>query len=127
MNHDVNRYELEENVTIETLKEAGFREIKSGNRIILSYYRELIKDIDLFIEFDITNPNIITFDVDKNISVIDDICGQYLNAFYDNVDNDYINRVVRRYNEVMNSLVNKGIFKVKEKVVGKQFKKLNNV
>ena len=108
-------FELNENITIEKLKEVGFREIKSGNRIILSYYRELIKDIDLFIEFDITNPNIITFDEDKNISVIDDICGQYFNAFYDNVDNDYVKRTIRRYNEVMNSLVNKEVFKVKEK------------
>ena len=107
-------YELNELATIEMLKVLGFREIMFNNKIILSYYQELIRDIDLFVEFDITK-NVLKFDEDKNVSVIDDEDGQYYMPFYDKVDSDYVNRVTERYNQVMNSLVNKNILKVKKK------------
>lgn len=118
-----NDYELNDNVTIEQLKDAGFKEIINGNRIILSFYMELIIDVDLFIEFDITDSSILEFNEDKNVSVIDDQIGQYFMPFYHKINSDYVRRVNRRYNEVMNSLVNKGILKIKKNTYVKQLKK----
>lgn len=119
-----NNYELNDNVTIEQLKEAGFREIIIDNKTILSYYQQLIIDIDLFIEFDITDSDELKFDEDKNVSVIDDEFGQYFMPFYRKIDNEYVRRTTIRYNEVMNSLVNKNILKRKEKESAKQLKKV---
>lgn len=115
MNPNVNRYELSENVTIKMLKESGFKEVKSDDKITLVYYRQLITDIDLFIEFDITNSSILKFDDSINISIIDDEFCQYYQPFYSSISNSYSDRVIKRYNNIMNSLVNKKIFKIKEK------------
>ena len=119
-----NNYELNDNVTIDKLKQVGFREVICDGRTILSYYQELIVDVDLFIEFDITDSDELKFDEDKNVSVIDDDFGQYFMPFYRRIDNEYVRRTTIRYNEVMNSLVNKNILKRKEKELAKQLKKV---
>ena len=119
-----NEYELNEQATVEKLIEIGFRKIENGNRTILVYCRELIVDVDLYVEFDITNSTILKFDEDRSVSVIDDEIGQYFMPFYNNIKNSYTQKTIKRYNEVMNHLVNQGILKLKEKEEVKQLKKI---
>lgn len=120
---EINKYELDEDVTIEKLVAAGFIAVTNGNQTSLVFCRELITDIDLYVEFDITKSQTITFDEEKCVSVIDDEIGQYYSAFYRRVNSDFVERTTRRYNEVMNSLVNKGILKHKQ-LEDKQLKKI---
>ena len=120
-----NHYELADNITIDDLKKVGFNEFKCENKTYISYYRCLYEEIDLHITFDITSSNIITFDEDKNVEVIDDEFGQYLSSFYSNTRNKYIDKVISRYNEEMNHLVNLGILKKILLDKDKQFIKIN--
>ena len=112
---ELQEYELNDDVTIEKLKEIGFKEIISGNRKTLSYFRVLNEEIELYINFDITKSDEITFDENKNVEVIDDMIGQYFTAFYNNVNNKYVKKCKQRYHEEMMNLVNKGILKIRSK------------
>lgn len=104
-------YKIKENITREDLLDAGF---KDGHwrckEECVSKYIRLINDIELDIAIK-TDP--IGFDDFENIEVMDSSFGQTYTPFYgDNykryIDNfPYLQEVITRYNETMDSL---GIF-----------------
>ena len=115
MQNDIKRYELSDNISIEQLKKAGFRnggwisEIKEPK---IQYTRLLIDEIELHIEVSLIDEEVSSFDDFHNIWIIDnDFCQPY-SPFYDSTaDFPYLNRVISRYNKEMDKLVSKGILK----------------
>ena len=113
-----NHYKLNENVTVEKLKEAGFKEggwmsnIKGPK---LAYMRPLIDEIELNIEI---NTDTLEFDENENIFIFDDTFGQAYFPFYnEDTTIEFAVKVKRDYNKRMDALAEEGIFtKVNEKV-----------
>ena len=111
------RYELNNGLTEEELKKAGFRrggwmmEVKEPK---LQYTTSLIDNIELNIEMSITDGKVLNFDDYNNVYVMDENYGQPYAPFYDsNSKVPYLKRVISRYNEEMDKLVKKGILKEK--------------
>ena len=107
----INNYELNDNVTVEKLLEIGFKKIDNN---ILSYYYNLCDDIDLFLHIH-QNKNTISFNENVDVEVIDDSFGQYYQPFYDDKSFEYLNKVIKSYNNKMNELTELGILKQKQK------------
>lgn len=117
MRKGTKRYELNDNVTLENLlnnnfKEGGFmKEIPSPKYY---YYKRLIDDIELYIEVNINGNEITNFDDINNILVIDDsFCQPYYPFYEGKKEFDFLNKVIKKYNEAMDELVEKGILKEK--------------
>ena len=126
----INRYELGNNVTIDMLSRAGFHSdygwMKEIEKPKMTYFKMLDGDIELWIEISVKEESNIEFDDEKNVAIIDDDFGQYYYGFYNDVSTPYINKVIEKYNKVMDGFVEKGILKRKklenEKDVQKVYK-----
>ena len=112
-----NHYELNPDVTVDKLKEAGFKDggwMSNIKEPKVSYMRPLIDEIELNIEI---NTDTLEFDENENIFILDDTFGQAYFPFYnENTDIEFALRVKRDYNKRMDALVEEGVFtKVKTK------------
>ena len=118
MNKKIKRYTLNDNISINKLKKNGFKEGGFIKEIPIPkyFYNEfLVYDIELHIEIAINSDGTFTFDDYNNIYVIDDNFGQPYYPFYsDNHEFEVLNKVITRYNQVMDKFVEKGILKSKE-------------
>ena len=128
MREKMKRYELANNVDVNTLIKSGFREggfIKEMPSPKYFYYKYLLNDIELHVEVSVNADGTLFFDDYTSVYVIDDTFGQPYMPFYnEEFDSHYLNKVIIKYNEAMDSLVEKGIFKKlkkknKEKVLEK--------
>lgn len=134
MRKQTKRYELNSEVSIEKLKEVGFKkggilgDISTENYCYIKY---LIEEIDLLVEVEKTEDNTIIFNDEDNVLVIDEDFGQPYGSFYnEEKDTPFINEVIKRYNKEMDKLVDKGILKekkVKEKETPKAYKKIKDI
>lgn len=112
MNARIKRYELNNNITKEYFLSNGFKQINENK---ITMFKKLYKEIDLYIEIRLLNDKLIFDDYD-DVSVIDDVFCQYYASFYEGVNNDFVNKVVDRYNEEMDELASIGILvKIPEK------------
>lgn len=117
---EINHYELNPNVTVEKLKEIGFKQggwMSNVKKPKMSYMNPLVKNIELYIEI---NTDTFEFDEDENIFIWDDNFGQAYYPFYNDTEIAFASRVKRAYNDKMDSLVDQGLF---EKVNVKTKKK----
>ena len=118
MKKKIKGYTLSDNMTINKLKKNGFKEDDFINKIPTPkyYYNEfLVYDIELHIEIAVNSDGTFNFDDIDNIYVIDDNFGQPYYPFYsDNHEFGFLNKVIFRYNQVMDKFVEKGILKSKE-------------
>lgn len=128
MKSSIKRYLLNDDISIEKLKENGFkeggfmREIKPPK-----YYfnRNLYSDIDLHIEIGINQDNTYYFDDINSVIVIDNsFCQPYYPFYTDDMKSSVLDEVIKAYNEVMNDLVKKGILKQKQQKKTNYSKKL---
>lgn len=111
MHPSIKQYKLKPNTTRENLLNAGFKDggwqMQFCNPKV-SYTTTLIDSIELHIEI-ITYPPI-DFDCINNVLILDeDFCQPY-SPFYGDIEFEYLNKVIHRYNEVMDRFVKKGIF-----------------
>ena len=125
MREQVKRYELNNDVTIEKLKENGFKDggfmigLTSPKYHLIKY---LVDDIEMRIEIDAT----LAFNDSENILILDEDFAQPYRAFYNReLDFPFLNKVITKYNKVMDELVDKGIFHEKKLEKGKVYKKTN--
>ena len=112
-----NHYELNPDITIDKLKEIGFKQggwMSNIEKPKMSYVRPLVEDIELCIEI---NTNTFDFNEDENIVVIDDnFCQAYFPFYNEDATFEYALKVKRAYNDKMDSLVDEGLLtKVKTK------------
>lgn len=121
MNNYIKKYELNDNITLDKLSKAKFEKggwFSNVSHPKVSFFKILHEDIELHIEIPTSDLNNIQFDEDRNICVFDDEIGQPYYPFYHKTDRtDFINLIINRYNETMDSLVKEGIFK--EKIIKK--------
>ena len=119
--NQIKKYELNKNITLEQLEKAKFQKggwITSVSHPKVRFFKVLHDDIELHIEIPIGDLTNIKFDDFNNICVFDDEIGQPYYPFYHKTNRtDYINLVINKYNETMDSLAHQGIFK--EKVIKK--------
>lgn len=113
-----NHYELNNGITVEKLKEVGFKDggwMRNIQEPKVSYRQPLIDEIELYIEI---NTDTLEFDENENIFVLDDTFNQAYFPFYnENTNVEFAVKVKRDYNRRMDALVEEGIFtKVNEKV-----------
>lgn len=110
MREQIKRYELNKDVTVEKLKENGFKEGGIMKELVSPKYhlnKCLVDDIEMLIEIDTT----LAFDDTENILVLDDDFCQAYGEFYNKeADDPFLNKVITKYNQVMDELVDKGIF-----------------
>lgn len=110
MNPLIKQYKLKPNITKEDLLNAGFKLGGWQSKFTepkVNYGIELINDeINLFIEIE---TNTMKFDCYDNILILDEDFGQPYGAFYGDNEFDYLNKVIEKYNFIMDSFVEKGI------------------
>ena len=107
----IKRYEMNDNVSLKDLIDNGFINVEPNR---LSYYYPLYDDIELFIYFYIDEEGNLSFEDTSMIDVIDDNYGQRYTPFYvSKKPFHFLDIIVFKYNEVMDSLVAKGILKYK--------------
>ena len=108
----INRYELNQDVNIQKLEECGFRPggwMPGIHVPKMMYMCPLIDEIELYIEI---NTNTFDFNDFYNIFIFDGNFGQAYYPFYDVYsDFEFLRNVRNRYNEEMDKLVDKGLFK----------------
>jgi len=107
----IKQYKLKQNINKEDLVNAGFKnggwqsQFKDPK---VSYSIELINDeIELHIEIE---TNTMKFDCFDNVLVLDEDFGQPYGTFYGDKEFEYLNRVIEKYNIVMDKFVDKGVF-----------------
>ena len=106
----INQYKFKQNTTREDLIKAGFRnggwqtEFKEPK---VSYNTYLVDEMKLNIEIE---TDTMKFDCYDNVLILDeDFCQPY-GAFYMDKEFDYLNKVIKKYNMVMDEFVKKGVF-----------------
>ena len=118
MREEIKKYELNNNLTIDKLKENGFRAGGFMKEILepkFHLYEFLIEDIELHLEIGITPNKKFIFDDFDGVVVIDDcFCQPYTPFYNENQDFRFLNKVIKEYNKTMDSLVDKEILKEKE-------------
>ena len=95
-------YILCDDVDINQLIMVGFKYNKTKDKLVL--YKNLYKEIDLFIEISL-------YDFKYEEAVIDEDFGQYYMPFYEGMNNEYVNRSTEAYYIIMDNLVSLGLFK----------------
>ena len=127
MREIIKKYEISEDISIYKLEKNNFRRIEpteENNLLRYIYKKSLPEDLCLYVEIKITKDNKFVFDEETTVEIIDESFGQPYGAFY-NEDKDFpfLNDIIRKYNETMDSLVEKGILQEKKL---KKTKKLIN-
>ena len=113
MLENINRYEINDNVTLKQLIDNGF--VFYDTKLIKKI--ELTDDINLYISIYYNLNNEFIFDNEKDISVTDfaNNNNPYY-PFYEDTNFKYLQIVINSYNFHMEELVKQGIFKSIEKV-----------
>lgn len=120
MKEVIKRYQLKSGVTAEDLLLNGFtfsldgviRDISAQRYTYINY---ILEDIELIIEIGINENGKLSFDDYKNVLVLDDDFCQPYYPFYDDVEGfEYLNDVIKKYNNLMDKLVKKGVLVPKE-------------
>ena len=107
----IKRYELNDNVTEKDLLAAGFGSIEPNKYYL---FKHLYNDIEMFIDVYVNEDGSLYFDDYETIDVIDDSYGQYYTPFYEcKKPFQFLEIVIIKYNEAMDMLAEKGIFKPK--------------
>jgi hypothetical protein len=111
----INQYKLKPNITKEDLIKAGFKEggwQSKFKKPKVYYFAYLTDDISLNIEIE---TDTMKFNCIDNVFVLDEAFCQAYSAFYADNEFDYLNKVIKKYNIVMDRFVEKGIFKKVER------------
>lgn len=118
MREIIKEYELDDNISIYKLEKCNFKRVEpTAHDKLLEYYyvQKIIEDIYVFIQVGISSDNKFIFNDAKDIDVFDDDLDARYNAFYnEEKDFNFLNDVIRRYNALMDELVEKGILKPKD-------------
>ena len=112
----INKYDICLGITIDKLREVGFRDggyISNIKDPKLPLYVNLYKNIDLDIELSIDDKyGLADFDENFNVFVIDNTCFHIYTPFYDNVDPPIeLDNIITSYNSYMDKLVEDGILR----------------
>ena len=124
MREIIKKYELSEDVSIYKLEKSGFKRkepTEEDQMLRYSLKKPLLEDINLYLEIQVTGDKRFIFDDQKTVELIDEDFGQPYGSFY-NEDKDFpfLNDLIKKYNNTMDELVEKGI--LKEKVILKENK-----
>lgn len=106
MKEKVRKYELNNNISDDLLKECGFEEITYNDVMKYTLYKSLYDGIDLFLRIKEIGDN----NYSLEISVFDEIYGCSYESFY-NEDSDFpvLNIVRNNFNACMKELEEKGL------------------
>ena len=113
------RYELNQNISIDKLKESNFKIFDNkGKESNSKYYlkKHLVEDIILQIEIEINKDGTFSFNDINNISVFYKMFGERYYPFYMQIDDKYLHEIILKYNEKMDELVSNGILKEQEQI-----------
>ena len=119
MRKDIKRYDLNESITLDKLKENNFRKggfIKDTSPVKYFYDRYLVDGILLHIEIGINKDGTFNFDDYNNIYVLNDKLRKPYYPFYsDNQYSEILDLIIIKYNQIMDDLTKKDI--LQEKVI----------
>jgi hypothetical protein len=117
----IKQYKLKPDITKEDLLNAGFKEggwQKEFNDPKVNYYIPLIDEISLHIEIE---TNTMQFDSIDNVLILDEDFGQPYGAFYRDIEFEYLNKAIDKYNIIMDGLIEKGILQYTIEEATKQY------
>ncbi len=107
----IKRYDMSDVVDLKVLINSGFKAVEPS---VYCYHCVLYDDIELFVRFYIQDDGSLLFDDYSNVQVIDDNYGQYYTPFYESKKPfHFLNIIIFKYNEAMDSLVLQGVLKPK--------------
>lgn len=126
MREIIKRYELNDDINMYKLSKNDFKRIEHEEETFLKYHfsKELLDEITFNIDIKINQDKKYIFDDQKDVELFDEaFCHQY-RAFYDeDRDFPFLNDLIKEYNNTMDELVEKGVFKPKVLTKTKTLKK----
>lgn len=127
MREIIKRYELSDDINMYKLSKNNFKRIEhEEEETFLKYHfsKELLDEIKVHIDITINQDRKYIFDDQKDVELFDEaFCHQY-RAFYDeDRDFPFLNDLIKEYNNTMDELVEKGVFKPKLLTKTKTLKK----
>lgn len=112
----IKRYELNDYIDLDSLKEYGFKEggfiYKDSKKVFLSHM--LKDDISIHMEIKVNEDGSLEFDDFDSIYVLDEEFLQPYMPFYQDKTFGFLKAVIHSYNCFMDTLVEAGILKEKE-------------
>ena len=122
----IKHYEINTNLDLPTLIKAKFVDGGSNPEIEspkMTFKQLIHDDIELVIELPVGDLENIKFNEKDNMKLVDtgltqDDKEQIYTPFYEDKSFDYLKKVINAYNNEMDGLVHKGIFKEKIKELG---------